>query len=180
MIRFEILLPLFYNDGRAVEPEQFLATGDELVALFSATSTDTVVVRGQWKYESTKYSDQLIRVRVDVEDNPENREAMRRVKETLKKRFEQLDIWITSHHVEVIERCRHDQTPLRALVAAAGNSRRLRRLAGADARRLGLAARRGLLPGTADELVANGAESLGATVLGRRTEHVAGGKVGAA
>ena len=102
MIRFEILLPLFYNDGRPIEPEQFLATDDELVALFSATSTDTVVVRGQWKYQSTKYSDQLIRVRVDVEDKPENWEAMRRVKETLKKRFEQLDIWITAHRIEII------------------------------------------------------------------------------
>ena len=102
MIRFEILLPLFYNDGRPIEPEQFLATDDELVGLFSATSTDTVAVRGQWKYQSTKYSDQLIRVRVDVEDNPENRDAMRRVKETLKKRFDQIDIWITAHQIEII------------------------------------------------------------------------------
>ncbi len=68
MIRFEILLPLFYNDGRAIEPEHFLATDDELVGLFGATSTETVVIRGQWKYQSTKYSDQLIRVRVDVVD----------------------------------------------------------------------------------------------------------------
>ena len=46
MIRFEILLPLFYNDGRPVEREKFLQTDDELVQLFGATSTDTVVVRG--------------------------------------------------------------------------------------------------------------------------------------
>ncbi len=48
MIRFEILLPLFYNDGRPVEPEKFVATDDDLVRQFSASSTDTVVVRGQW------------------------------------------------------------------------------------------------------------------------------------
>ena len=72
MIRFEILLPLFYNDGRPIEPEKFLATDDEFVNAFGATSTDPVTVRGQWKYQSTVYSDQLIRVRVDVEDTEEN------------------------------------------------------------------------------------------------------------
>src|SRR5260221_4560896 len=83
MIRFEILLPLFYNDGRLMEPENFVRTDDELVGHFSATSTDSVVVRGQWKYQSTLYSDQLIRVRVDVEDTPENWATMRKVKESL-------------------------------------------------------------------------------------------------
>jgi hypothetical protein len=102
MIRFEILLPLYYNDGRAIEPEHFLAADDELVNLFSATSTDTVVVRGQWRYQSTKYSDQLVRVRVDVDDTAENWEKMRGVKESCKRRFDQLDIWITAHRIEIV------------------------------------------------------------------------------
>lgn len=46
MIRFEILLPLHYNDGKLVEPEKFVATDDELVQAFGAISTDQVVVRG--------------------------------------------------------------------------------------------------------------------------------------
>lgn len=102
MIRFEILLPLFYNDGRLIEPEKFLATDDDLVATFGATSTDHVTVRGQWKYQSTVYSDQLIRIRVDVEDSANNQDAMRALKETLKLRFDQLDIWITAHRIDVI------------------------------------------------------------------------------
>lgn len=102
MIRFEILLPLFYNDGRPIEPEKFLATDDDLVKTFGATSTDHVTVRGQWKYKSTTFSDQLIRVRVDVEDTAENQGAMRAFKESLKARFEQLDIWITAHRIDII------------------------------------------------------------------------------
>ena len=102
MIRFEILLPLFYNDGQPIEPEKFLATDDDLVATFGATSTDQVTVRGRWKYQSTVYSDQLIRVRVDVEDVEANRDAMRQFKETLKLRFDQLDIWITAHRIDVV------------------------------------------------------------------------------
>jgi hypothetical protein len=102
MIRFEILLPLFYNDGRPIEPDKFLATDDELVRGFGATSTDTVVVRGQWLYQSTRYSDQLIRVRIDAPDVPENWDTMRLIKENLKSRFEQLEIWITAHRVDVV------------------------------------------------------------------------------
>jgi hypothetical protein len=102
MIRFEILLPLFYNDGRPVEKEKFLATDDELVQHFGATSTDTVIVRGHWLYQSTHYSDQLIRIRLDVEDTPEHWTTMRQLKETLKVRFEQIDIWITAHRIEIL------------------------------------------------------------------------------
>jgi hypothetical protein len=102
MIRFEILLPLFYNDGTPVEKEKFAVTDEELVARFGATSTDSVVVRGRWMYESTLYHDELIRVRVDTEDTLENTQAMREMKETLKTRFRQLDIWISSHRIDII------------------------------------------------------------------------------
>ena len=101
MIRFEILLPLFSNDGRPIEREKFVETDDELVRLFGAVSTDSVVVRGLWLYQSTLYHDQLLR-RVDVEDSPENWQSMRDFKETLKVRFEQLDIWITAHRIEIV------------------------------------------------------------------------------
>lgn len=102
MIRYEILLPLFYNDGRPMEPEKFLETDDELIQRFGATSTDTVVVRGRWVYQSTVYQDQLLRVRIDLDDTIENLDAVRAVKESLKARFDQLDIWITAHRVDVI------------------------------------------------------------------------------
>jgi hypothetical protein len=102
MIRFEILLPLFYNDGRAIEREKFLETDDQVVQLFGAASTDTVVVRGRWLYQSTVYQDQLIRVRLDVEDTPESWQAVRALKETLKVRFDQLDIWITAHRIDIV------------------------------------------------------------------------------
>jgi hypothetical protein len=102
MIRFEILLPLFYNDGRPVEDQKFIDTDDELVATLGATSTDTVVVRGHWPYQSTIYEDRLIRVRVDVDDTPENWQKMRDVKEVLKHRFEQIDVWISAHRIEIL------------------------------------------------------------------------------
>ena len=64
MIRYEILLPLYYSDGRRIEPEKFLGTDEELVGAFGATSTDSVTVSGRWMYRSTLYEDRLVRVRV--------------------------------------------------------------------------------------------------------------------
>lgn len=102
MIRFEILLPLFHNDGRPVERDKFLETDDEIVQLFGAASTDTVVVRGRWLYQSTVYQDQLIRVRIDVEDSAENWQSIRSLKAVLKARFDQIDIWITAHRIDIV------------------------------------------------------------------------------
>ncbi|MGO9464269.1 MAG: hypothetical protein ACLQVF_08950 [Isosphaeraceae bacterium] len=102
MIRFEILLPLFYNSGQPIEQEKFVQTDDELVRQFGAVSTDSVTVRGLWRYQSTLYHDQLLRARIDVEDSPENWQALRDLKETWKARFEQLDIWITAHRIEIV------------------------------------------------------------------------------
>jgi hypothetical protein len=53
-------------------------------------------------YQITLYHDQLLRARVDVEDLPENWQALRELKETWKVRFEQLDIWITAHRIEIV------------------------------------------------------------------------------
>lgn len=102
MTRFEILLPLFYNDGRPIEPEKFVETDDELVNLFGAVSTDSVTVRGLWLYQGTLHHDRLLRARVDVEDRPENWQAIRELKQTWKARFKQLDIWITAHRIEIV------------------------------------------------------------------------------
>ena len=102
MIRFEILLPLFYNDGRRIEAQKFIVTDDELISLFGATSTDTVTVRGRWLYGGTQFSDQLIRIRLDLEDTPQNWQKMRDEKERLKQRFDQIDIWVTAHRIDIL------------------------------------------------------------------------------
>jgi len=73
----------------------------ELEERFGAASSETQVVRGFWRHEGQRYRDELARVFVDVQDTPEAREFFRQFKETLKTRFNQLDIWMTSYPVEV-------------------------------------------------------------------------------
>jgi len=44
----------------------------------------------------------LVRVFADVADSPENRQFFSAFKERMKSRFRQIDIWVTTHPVDVI------------------------------------------------------------------------------
>src|ERR1043166_4813445 len=70
--RFEILLPLNYNDGTDIEPEKFDQTAEELSDHFGGVTQDTVRITGTWKYGGTRYRDDLLRMRVDSKDPAAN------------------------------------------------------------------------------------------------------------
>ena len=99
--RFEILLPLTYNDGTLIELEKFDQTAEELSDHFGGVTQDTVRITGTWKYGGTRYRDELLRMRVDTND-PTANPFLQIQKEVWKKRFEQIDIWITAHAIEII------------------------------------------------------------------------------
>ena len=100
--RYEILLPLQLNDGRAVSETLLMETVEELEARFHAVSWESQVVRGIWEHEGTVFRDNNTRLVLDVEDTQENRAFFAALKERLKDRFQQLDIWITSHVIDVL------------------------------------------------------------------------------
>jgi len=100
--RYEILVPLVFNDGTAVPGTLLAQTFAELRTHFGAASWETQVLRGVWEQEGTVYQDNLTRFFVDVSDAPEHRQFFVEYKQRLKQRFQQLDVWITSHPVDVI------------------------------------------------------------------------------
>ena len=100
--RYEILLPLKFNDG---EPVPWTLIGDALVDLrrrFGAVSWETQIIRGIWQHQEAEFRDELVRVFADVPDHPENRQFFADFKEQLKSRFRQHDIWMTTYPIEVI------------------------------------------------------------------------------
>lgn len=100
--RYEILLPLRFNDGQPV-PSEFVA--DTLIKLrehFGAVSWESQTIQGQWQHEGIIYRDDLVRVFVDVADTPENRRFFTQLKEHIKTQFQQLDIWLTSYPIDVL------------------------------------------------------------------------------
>ena len=101
MRRLELLLPLNYNDGAAIELEKLLQTTEELDQRFGGTTRDTVGITGTWRYGGILYRDNLVRIRIDTDD-PTAVAFLKGYKEVLKERLQQIDIWITAHEIEII------------------------------------------------------------------------------
>lgn len=102
MRRYEILLPRRFNDGSPVPGELLVGMLVTLRERFGAVSAERQTIRGEWQHEGQVYRDQLVRVFVDVPDTAEHRAWFLDFKERLKRDFQQLDIWITTHPVEVL------------------------------------------------------------------------------
>jgi hypothetical protein len=96
------MLPLRFNDGNPVPDELIADTHLELEQRFGAVSCETQTIQGRWSHQGQSYRDDLVRVFVDVEDTAENRQFFLDFKERLKVRFGQLDIWITTHPLEIL------------------------------------------------------------------------------
>lgn len=99
--RFEVLLPIQFNDGRDVPAEWLAEAVLEVVDHFGAASYETQKVEGHWRYSGTLYRDNLVKVVVDVPDTAGNRRWMRQFKSRWKSRFEQLELWMVSYRIEV-------------------------------------------------------------------------------
>jgi hypothetical protein len=74
----------------------------ELRSRFGAISAETQSIRGSWIHEGQEYTDELVRYFVDAPDSPANEAYFRELKEMLKVRFQQIDIWMTTYRIDVI------------------------------------------------------------------------------
>jgi hypothetical protein len=100
--RYEILLPLRFNDGQSVPDALISDTLIDLEDHFGSVSWETQVIRGRWRHEEDLYSDDLMRVVIDVEDLPEHRQFFQDFKERLKSRFRQIEIYMTTHLIDIV------------------------------------------------------------------------------
>jgi hypothetical protein len=101
--RFEVLLPLQFNDGRDVRPEWIAEAVLEIVQQFGAASYETQKVEGHWRHGGVLYRDTLVKIVVDVKDAPACRQWFKDYKKRWKNRLEQIDLWIVSHPIEIEE-----------------------------------------------------------------------------
>jgi hypothetical protein len=99
--RYEILLPLKYNDGTEIERDKIDKTTEELADRFGGVALELVRITGLWKHSGEFYQDDLFRFRVDTPD-PGAKAYFWAQKEVWKERFRQIDLWITVHDIEVL------------------------------------------------------------------------------
>lgn len=99
--RFEVLLPLQFNDGRSVPAEWLAEAVLEIVDQFGAASYETQKVEGHWRHGGVLYRDDLVRIVVDLPDTAKNRQWMKQFKTRWKARLEQLELWLVSYRIEL-------------------------------------------------------------------------------
>jgi hypothetical protein len=99
--RFEVLLPLQFNDGRDVPNDWLVEAVLEIVDQFGAASYETQRVEGHWRHAGTLYRDNLVRLVVDMPDTTNKRAWMREFKARWKARLDQLELWLVSYRIEV-------------------------------------------------------------------------------
>jgi hypothetical protein len=100
--RYEILLPRKFNDGRLVPTDLISQTTLELRQQFRALSTETQRIVGIREHDHRVYQDDLMRIFLDVPDTLANPQFFVAFKRRLRRRFRQLDIWLTAHAIEVL------------------------------------------------------------------------------
>lgn len=100
--RYEILLPLRHNDGRPVADELLNQTREELVDRFGAISVQPQSIHGIWVHEGNRYEDSSVKLIVDIDDLPDNRQFFADYKPKLLERFEQIEIYIASYPVDIL------------------------------------------------------------------------------
>jgi hypothetical protein len=85
--RYEILLPLRFNEGTLVPDEIVGQTLLDLRQRFGAVSSEPQTISGHWEQGGQVHLDDLIRVFVDVADEAGNREFFRQFKESSRDPF---------------------------------------------------------------------------------------------
>src|SRR5260370_17465875 len=100
--RYEILLARQFKDGSHSPEALIIETVLEVESQFGAVSSETQIIRGYWQHEGQPHRDELARIFVDVPDTQENRQFFQEFKERLKTRFRQIDIWMTTHPIEIL------------------------------------------------------------------------------
>ena len=99
--RYEVLLPIQFNDGQAVPSDWLAEAVLEIVDHFGAASYETQKVEGHWRHEGVLYRDNLVRLVVDIPDSVKNRKWMKQFKSRWKKRLNQLELCLVSYRIEI-------------------------------------------------------------------------------
>jgi hypothetical protein len=99
--RYEVLLPVRFNDGNDV-PEELLGEAvNEIVEQFNAVTFYKEAAEGRWRHDESLFRDDLALIVVDIPDTGKNRKWMKAFKAKWKQRLEQLEIWMVSYPIDI-------------------------------------------------------------------------------
>jgi hypothetical protein len=99
---YDIFVPLFYNNGSPIEPIKFQELQGLLLERFEGLTYFPQANQGFWKFGDMTYRDEIVIYRVISQDSTASREYLGKLKEQLKKDFQQLDILIIEREVGLL------------------------------------------------------------------------------
>jgi hypothetical protein len=99
--RYEVTVPVQFNDGTPVPTEWIGEAMVELLDFFGGVSFETQMIEGRWQRGGLVYQDNSVRLVVDIPDTTKNRRWMKSFKLRWKTRLKQLEIWMVSYRIEV-------------------------------------------------------------------------------
>lgn len=104
MKKYDIYLPLKYNDGSKIEPEKLKQIRQQLIAVFGAITVSSLSApyQGTWRYGGVEFRDEIIRIEIITEQDLTSNHFFKRYKQHLKKTLRQFDILITAQNIETI------------------------------------------------------------------------------
>jgi hypothetical protein len=96
MRKYEIHLPLSYEDGKPIERAKIKRACDELVTAFGSFA---VPRQRAWKYDGVGYVE-IMRIEILTAEDKVPKKLLKDFKERLKDSFRQTDILITTHRIQ--------------------------------------------------------------------------------
>lgn len=99
--RYEVLLPVRFNDGRDVPAKWLGKAANEIMDEFEGIIFDPEEIEGRWRHKGIEYRDNLVRITVDVRDTLANRLWVRKYKARWKRRLKQAELWVISYRIEI-------------------------------------------------------------------------------
>jgi hypothetical protein len=104
MKKYEIYLPLKYNDGREIEAEKIKQIREELIVVFGAltVSSQSAPYQGNWKYGGVNFIDDIIKIEIIAGSDRKTERFFKGYKEHLKRLLKQIDILITAQNIRTI------------------------------------------------------------------------------
>lgn len=104
MKKYEIYLPLKYNDGTEIEAEKLKQISQRLVAVFGAVTVSSLSApfQGTWRYGGVEFVDDIIRLEIITEQDFRSNLFFKSFKNELKRILRQFDILITVQNIETV------------------------------------------------------------------------------
>ena len=102
MKEYDIFIPLYYNDGKVIEPAKFQRLQSRLLRKFEGLTYFPQPNQGFWKFGDITYRDEIVIFRVISREPGGSRAFLTELKEQLKTEFRQEEILIIEREIGLL------------------------------------------------------------------------------